>query len=111
MTRVHIDRYQRPDGTWYAQFYSSKGGTVEIYYAMRTYDFNNVEFARRPEVLKLCGAFVKELFANVRRQIKSDIPGAVDYSGWLTEAQTEKKEVEEDFKQLVKASSCMRGSL
>ena len=111
MTRVHIDRYQRPDGTWYAQFYSSKGGTVEIYYAMRTYDFNNVEFARRPEVLKLCSAFVKELFANVRRQIKSDIPGAVDYSGWLTEAQTEKKEVEEDFKQLVKASSCMRGSL
>ena len=109
-TRSHIDKYIK-DGKKYARFYSIKMGTAEIHWAIKTLNFNEVEFARRPELIKLCNANVKLLFGNIRRQAKSDIPGLVDYKEWVTEAKTEIQEVREDWQKLVKYAGVMRGSL
>lgn len=111
-SRHRVDKILKTDENgnshWYAKFYSNKGGMAEITYAIEDLDFNNVEFARRPEVLKLCNAEVKRLFGNLRRQIKSGTPGTVDYSTWVTEADKEIAEVEEDFRKIVKYSAPVR---
>lgn len=112
-TRYQIDKILKTDDNgnshYYARFYSNKGGMAEVTYAVEDLDFNKVEFARRPELIKLCNAEVKKLFGNLRRQIKSSTPGIVDYSTWVTEADKEIQEVEEDWKKIVKYASPTRG--
>lgn len=110
-TRSYFDTYIAEDGKKHAKFYSTKGGVAEIYWGVETWDFADVEFARLPELRKLCNANVKMLFGNLRRQAKSGIPGAYDYSGWVTEATAEIKEVREDWMKIPKASGILRGSL
>ena len=110
-TRSYLDKYIDEAGKRHARFYSTKGGVAEIFWAMETWNFNDVEFARKPELYKLCNANVKKLFATLRRQAKGDIPGAFDYNQWIEEANTEIKEVREDWMALVKYAGVMRGSL
>jgi len=110
-TRSFFDTYTAADGKKHAKFYSTKGGVAEIYWGIETWNFADVEFARLPELRKLCNANVKLLFGNLRRQAKSGIPGAYDYSGWVTEANAEIKEVREDWMKIPKASGVVRGSL
>lgn len=108
-TRYHLDKFRDKDGKLKLRFYSNKMGVAEVHYAIQTLDFNDVEFARRPELIKLCAAEIKKLFGNLRRQIKSDIPGTVNYSDWVSEADKEIQEVEENWKSIVKYSSLIRG--
>ena len=56
-------------------------------------------------------ANIKELFAYLRRQSKTDLPGQVDYSSWLTEAKETKERITGEYKKMVKSSYAMRGSL
>ena len=109
--RVHVRKERMEDGKYHALFTSTTAGTAEIHYAVQTLDFNDVELARRPEVLKLCEAEIKLLFGNLRRQIKGDIPAMYDYSKWVEEANQTIKDVEENFQNIVKYSSVIRGSL
>lgn len=113
-TRYYVDKIIKSDEygnpKYYTRFCSNKGTLAQVTYAVEDLDFNHVEFARRPEVIKLCNAEVKKLFANLRRQVKSGIPGQVDYSSWLSEADKEIEEVEQDFRSIVKYSSAIRGS-
>ena len=109
--RVHVRKERMEDGKFHALFTSTTAGTAEIHYAVQTLDFNDVELARRPEVLKLCEAEIKLLFGNLRRQIKGDIPAMYDYSKWVEEANQTIKDVEEIFQNIVKYSSVIRGGL
>lgn len=109
--RVHVRKERMEDGKYHALFTSTTAGTAEIHYAVQTLDFNDVELARRPEVLKLCEAEIKLLFGNLRRQIKGDIPAMYDYSKWVEEANQTIKDVEENFQNIVKYSSVIRGGL
>lgn len=109
--RVHVRKERMEDGKYHALFTSTTAGTAEIHYAVQTLDFNDVELARRPEVLKLCEAEIKLLFGNLRRQIKGDIPAMYDYSKWVEEADQTIKDVEENFQNIVKYSSVIRGGL
>lgn len=97
---------------WYAKFYALRGMVIEISYAMRDYNFSHIQYNMRPIAFKLCNAFVKKLFGNLRRQIRSNnIPGIIDYNSWVTEADKEIEEVESVLKSMVKAHSALRGML
>ena len=109
--RVHVRKERMEDGKFHALFTSTTAGTAEIHYAVQTLDFNDVELARRPEVLKLCEAEIKLLFGNLRRQIKGEIPAMYDYGKWVEEANQTIKDVEENFQNIVKYSSVIRGGL
>lgn len=109
--RVHVRKERMGDGKYHALFTSTTAGTAEIHYAVQTLDFDDVELARRPEVLKLCEAEIKLLFGNLRRQIKSNIPSMYDYGKWVDEANAVIKDVEENFQNIVKYSSVIRGGL
>lgn len=110
-TRYHFDKFTKPDGTKWIRVYSNKPGNYDIHWAMKSLNFNDVEYAQRQNVIKYCQAEVMELFANLRQQAKSDVTGHFDYGTWLSTAKSMKEEVRNEWKDLVKASFIMRGSL
>jgi hypothetical protein len=107
-TRTHYSVLTK-NGKKYLEAYTNKIGSLDVHYAMQTLDWNDVDFARKPEVRKLATSYVLKAFGRLRAQAKSDIPGTVDYSHWVSEADTMKKEVIQDWKQLAKASGIIRG--
>lgn len=117
--RVHyegpyVDRDGSITGTpddKYIRVYSNTHGTFNIWWAIHTLNFDDIEFAQRDNAFKLCQAKVKQLFGNLRRQTKTDIPGQVDYEYLVKEGVEEEKEVVEVLKKLVKTSWIERGSL
>jgi hypothetical protein len=117
--RVHyegpyVDRDGSITGTpddKYIRVYSNTQGTFNIWWAIHTLNFDDIEFAQRDNAFKLCQAKVKQLFGNLRRQTKTDIPGQVDYEYLVKEGVEEEKEVVEVLKKLVKTSWVERGSL
>ena len=109
-TRVHHDVY-RKDGKRYLRAYSNKMGTMQVHYAMHTLDWEDVEYARRPELRELARAYILRAFGSLRSQAKADIPGAVDYSEWIRRAEDLQTKVISEWKQLVKYSGIIRGSM
>lgn len=110
-TRTDFRKYEK-DGKMYAAFYSTKGGVGEVHWAMRTHNFDDIEFAQRNNVINYCAANVKLLFANLRKQIKTDIPGQYDYGTWISEANDVKDKITTEWKEIVKSSGAvLRGGL
>ena len=70
-----------------------------------------MEYQNRTRVFEYSQANIKELFAYLRRQSKTDLPGQIDYSTWLTEAKETKERITDEYKKMVKSSYAMRGSL
>ena len=67
--------------------------------------------AQKDNAIRLAKAKVMQLFGNLRRQSKSDIPGQVNYDYLITEGKELEKEVITELKDLVKSSGVLRGSL
>lgn len=116
--RVHYEGpYEDRDGSIcgtvgkYITIYSNTQGFFNIWWGIKTLNFNDVEFAQRDNAIKLCQAKVKQLFGQLRRQTKTDIPGQVDYKYLIDEGKEEEKEVTEVLKKLVKSAGVIRGSL
>jgi hypothetical protein len=109
-TRVYHNTFVR-HGKRYLECSSNKQGFLQVHWAMRTFSWEDTEFARRPEIRRLCEAYIKAGFGTIRSQAKSDIPGMVEYSKWLDQAKTIKDEVIKEWKDLVKYSGVIRGSL
>ena len=110
--RVHYEGpYTRPNGSRYIKVYSNTSGRFNIWWAKRTLNFNDVEYAHRTRVFEYAQANIKELFGNLRRQSKADVPGSMDYSKWLEEAHSVKERITGEYKALVKGSGIIRGSL
>lgn len=95
----------------YITVYSNTQGELNIWWGIRTYNFNDIEFAQRDNAFKLCQAKVKQFFGSLREQTKSDIPGQVNYKYLKEEGIKEEQEVVEVLKKLVKSSGILRGSL
>lgn len=111
-TRTDFQKYQEEDGTWWVKFYSTKGGVAEVHWALQSYTFEDVEFAQRNNLLKLCTAYVKRLFGNLRRQVNTNIPGVYDYNKWVEEANAAEDTVIKEWQSIVKsAGAVLRGSL
>lgn len=108
-TRVHHTVVTR-NGKKYVQLSTNKVGVAQVHFAIKSLDWADVEFARLPELRKLAQAKVLKAFASLRTQARADIPGAVDYSEWLTRAETYTREVTENWQNLVKFSGVLRGS-
>lgn len=98
-------------GQRYITVYSNIQGTLNVWWGIRTLNFDDIEYAQRDNAFKLCKAKVKQLFGALRRQSKSDIPGQVDYGYLVEEGKTEENEVIDVMKKLVKSSGILRGSL
>lgn len=112
MRRVHFEGpYRRADGTKYIRVYSNTQGTLNIWFARETLDFNDVEYQHRTRVFEYAQACVRQLFSALRGQSKTDIPGLVDYKDWEEKAETKKKEIRDEWKKMVKWAGVMRGSL
>lgn len=110
--RVHYDGpYRKADGSSYIEVYSNTPGELNILWARKSLDFNDVAYANRTRVIEYAQACIKELFANIRRQAKSDVPGQIDYGKWLDEARDTKKSITDEYKKLVKYGGILRGSL
>ena len=109
--RVHYEGpYRRADNSRYIRVYSNTSGTFNIWWAKRSLDFNDVRYEDRRYVFDYIEANIKELFGYLRRQAKSDVPGRIDYNGWITEAEEKKKNIQEIYRQIVKGSGLLRGS-
>lgn len=112
--RVHYEGPYGPDASHskkYIRVYSNVSGVFNIWWAKESLDFNDVEYANRRRVIEYAQACVKELFANLRGQAKSDIPGQYDYNQWKAEAKETKQTITDEWKKLVKYAGVIRGSL
>ena len=103
--------YKNSDGSRYITIYSNTNGRFNIWWGIESHDFNDVEMAQKDNAIRLAKAKVMQLFGNLRRQSKSDIPGQVNYDYLITEGKELEKEVITELKDLVKSSGVLRGSL
>jgi hypothetical protein len=66
--------------------YSTKRGVLEVEWGSMSNQWTDIPFNRQFEVRDLCKAFILRAFAMLRMQGKSDMPGTIDYNGFLTRA-------------------------
>ena len=112
--RVHFEGPYEPDGdhdSKWIRVWSNTQGVLNIWFARRTLNFNEVLHQHRTRVFDYSQACVKELFGYLRRQSKSDIPGLIDYKEWLSEAKETKEKIQGEWKAMVKWAGVLRGSL
>jgi hypothetical protein len=110
--RVHYEGpYERADGTRYIKLYSNTQGTFNIWWAKKSLNFDDVRYTQKENAIALCQAKVMQLFGNLRRQIKSDVPGMVDWSYLVSEGKTLWDETVKNLKEVVKGEGILRGSL
>ncbi|HRS26601.1 MAG TPA: hypothetical protein P5140_08695 [Methanofastidiosum sp.] len=109
-TRIHFDVYKAANRTKVLRVYSNKQGALQVHFALRTLNWDDTEFARRPELRELIRSYVLRAFGAIRSQLKSDIPGVGDYALWLTKAEELRTKVLEEWKELAKYSGILRGS-
>jgi hypothetical protein len=98
------------NGKKFLTAYCNKLGTLQVHYAMRSYKWEDSEFARRPELRELARAHVLRAFGAIRAQAKADIPGAVDYSEWERKSFDLREKVITEWKSIAKYSGILRGS-
>ena len=72
--------------------YSNKVGPVEVHWAYASPDWGNIQFDRLSEVRKLATAKVLRAIGMLRTLVKTDLPGALDASGYVSRA----KELEDE---------------
>ena len=72
---------------------SNKTGMLQIDFAYKSNDWNDIDFARRDEVIKLCKAYICKAFAEIRTNVKVNIPGLPDYNKLFDTAKELEQEV------------------
>ena len=85
----HIERRGRKK---YLVGYANKAGAVEIHWAFQSNNWLDIDYQRMPEVRKLATAYVLRGLGMLRSQVKADIPGQLDFSGFISRA----KELEDE---------------
>ncbi len=90
--------------------YSNKIGPVEVHWAMGSNDWRAIKFDRLSDVRKLATAKVLRALGMLRSQAKTDIPGNIDYAGFITRAKELEDEVKKTFEELPKVA-IVRGAL
>ncbi len=107
---VHIER-DPATGMKNLVGYANRTGTLEIYWACASNDWSDVEYARQPELRRLATARTLRALGMLRGQVKSDIPGALNYEMFLTRAKELEDEVMNFWKDPALRAVALRGSL
>lgn len=81
--------------------YSSVSGLLEVEWSSFSRKWDDIPFNRQNEVRKLATAYTLRTLGMLRGQLKTDIPGIVDYNQFITRADT----LETDVISLWKAST------
>jgi hypothetical protein len=91
--------------------YANRTGTLEIYWAHASNDWNAIEYARAPEVRKLATARVLRALGMLRGQIKADIPGQLNFDMFLQRADKLEEEVMKFWTDPALRGVVVRGSM
>lgn len=79
---------------------SNKHGGIEVFWAMKSYNWDDIDYARLNEVRKLARANVLRNLGMLRGQVKSDIPGEVAHDKFTARADALENEVLEFWKSI-----------
>lgn len=79
-------RKVREDGKLYAVGYSTIGGTLCAKWFGASYNWDDIEFEMLPQVRAHVKATILRNLGMLRNMIKSDLPGAIDYSVYASRA-------------------------
>lgn len=110
--REHV-RTIKENGKKYCVGYSTVGGSVNVKWLCCSYDFDDIKFSIRTDFRNLGKAAILRNLGMLRALVKSDVPGAIDFSLYNSRADTlEQKVIEKWEKQASNlALSVMRGGL
>lgn len=110
--REHV-RSIKENGKRYCIGYSTVGGSVNVKWLCCSYDFDDIKFSIRTDFRNLGKAAILRNLGMLRSLVKSDVPGAIDFSLYNTRADAlESKVIEKWEKQASNlALSVMRGGL
>ncbi len=110
--REHV-RTIKENGKKYCIGYSTVGGSVNVKWLCCSYDFDDIKFSIRTDFRNLGKAAILRNLGMLRALVKSDVPGAIDFSLYNSRADTlEQKVIEKWEKQASNlALSVMRGGL
>lgn len=110
--REHV-RTIKENGKRYCIGYSTVGGSVNVKWLCCSYDFDDIKFSIRTDFRNLGKAAILRNLGMLRSLVKSDVPGAIDFSLYNTRADAlETKVIEKWEKQASNlALSVMRGGL
>lgn len=110
--REHV-RSIKENGKRYCIGYSTVGGSVNVKWLCCSYDFDDIKFSIRTDFRNLGKAAILRNLGMLRALVKSDVPGAIDFSLYNSRADSlEQKVIEKWEKQASNlALSVMRGGL
>jgi hypothetical protein len=110
--REHV-RSIKENGKRYCIGYSTVGGSVNVKWLCCSYDFDDIKFSIRTDFRNLGKAAILRNLGMLRALVKSDVPGAIDFSLYNSRADAlETKVIEKWEKQASNlALSVMRGGL
>jgi hypothetical protein len=110
--REHV-RTIKENGKRYCIGYSTVGGSVNVKWLCCSYDFDDIKFSIRTDFRNLGKAAILRNLGMLRALVKSDVPGAIDFSLYNSRADSlEQKVIEKWEKQASNlALSVMRGGL
>ena len=75
--------------------YTTQRGVLELTWGAYSHDWTDTLLTRRVEIRDLAKANVLRNFAMLRMQAKSDLPGVIDYTGFLSRADVLETRVKE----------------
>lgn len=85
-TRVHTHIEKKTDGKKYLIGHCNRTGQLDIFWAMVSHDWDDVEFERLGEVRSLSAAYILRALGMLRSQVKTDIPGAMSFDSFINRA-------------------------
>jgi hypothetical protein len=110
--REHV-RTIKENGKRYCIGYSTVGGSVNVKWLCCSYDFDDIKFSIRTDFRNLGKAAILRNLGMLRSLVKSDVPGAIDFSLYNTRADAPESKVIEKWEKQASnlALSVMRGGL
>lgn len=97
----------------YATGYSTTGGMMNIKWLCSSYDWSHLNQSMKPQVRDLCKAYILRSLGMLRSLVKSDLPGAIDWSMYNQRADSLEEKVLKIWQEstLSQATAIMRGGL
>jgi hypothetical protein len=83
----------KENGKMYITGYSTIGGALCAKILKWSPDWDMVDFEDLPQVRQMCQSYCLRNIAQIRGQVKSDIPGAIDWSAFASRADKLREDV------------------
>lgn len=85
--REKVKKYRnKEDGLLHIKGFSTLGGTLCVKWLMHSYDYNDLEFELTPTFRDHAKANILRNLGMLRNLMRSDIPGAIDFSQYISRA-------------------------